>query len=780
MSEVEDLEQRIRTLRERISDLSRASVRISTSLDLDTVLAEVVDSARSLTGARFGSVTTVDSSGEFQDFVTRGTTDSERERLLSWPEGPRLFEYLRDLPGPIRVKDLPSHVAGLGIDGSVLLPYSPFLGTPMRHRGELIGSFWLAQNENDTEFTAEDEELLVLFAGQAAAAIANAKSYRDEQHTRANLEALIDTSPVGVVVFNATSAEPISVNREATRIVEHLRGPGYSHEELLRLVSCKRADGSEFSLDQLPLATILGRADTIRAEEFVLSIPDGTSISALVSATPVHGDQGIETVVVTLQDLEPLQDIDRMRADFLNMVSQELRFPLTSIKGATTTVLDSQRSLSTSEVLQFVRIVDDQAGRMTSLIGDLFDAGSIDAGTLFINPEPTDSIALVNEAQQAFVDGGGIHQLQVDIQKDLPPVLADRGRIVQVLGTLLTNATRFAPTSTIRIAATFENGFVEFSVDDDGRGLTSDELKNLFRKYTSSPQDNRRLDLNVGLAVCKGIIETHGGRIRAESAGLGTGTRIAFTLPIADNLVSSNLTGSNATELGERIRVLAVDNDPQTLRFVRETLDGVGFDTHIASHIEEFERILKNEKPALVLINLLMPGNDGVELVSQIPALEALPIIFMSPNNREESFSRALNAGAEDYLVKPFAPTELIARVRGVLRRREGPALFTLHDLTIDYPRRRATLADHEIDLTATEYNLLATLSRNAGRVLSYDELARRVWDRRDEVDPKLVRAFIKRLRGKLSDPVSNPTYILTQRGVGYQMPMSSSNVTIP
>ena len=780
MSEVEDLEQRIRALRERISDLSRASVRISTSLDLDTVLAEVVDSARSLTGARFGSVTTVDSSGEFQDFVTRGTTDSERERLLSWPEGPRLFEYLRDLPGPIRVKDLPSHVAGLGIDGSVLLPYSPFQGTPMRHRGELIGSFWLAQKENGTEFTAEDEELLVLFAGQAAAAIANAKSYRDEQHTRANLEALIDTSPVGVVVFNATSAEPISVNREATRIVEHLRGPGYSHEELLRLVSCKRADGSEFSLDQLPLATILGRADTVRAEEFVLSIPDGTSISALVSATPVHGDQGIETVVVTLQDLEPLQDIDRMRADFLNMVSQELRFPLTSIKGATTTVLDSQRSLSTSEVLQFVRIVDDQAGRMTSLISDLFDAGSIDAGTLFINPEPTDSIALVNEAQQAFVDGGGIHQLQVDIQKDLPPVLADRGRVVQVLGTLLTNATRFAPISTIRIAATFENGFVEIAVDDDGRGLSPDELSNLFRKYTSSSQADQRLDLNVGLAVCKGIIETHGGRIRAESAGLGTGTRIAFTLPIADNLVSSNLTGSNANEPGERIRVLAVDNDPQTLRFVRETLDGVGFDTHITSHVEEFERILKNEKPALVLINLLMPGSDGVELVSQIPALEALPIIFMSPNNREESFSRALSVGAEDYLVKPFAPTELIARVRGVLRRREGPALFTLEDLTIDYPRRSATLADREIDLTATEYNLLATLSRNAGRVLSYDELARRVWDRRDEVDPKLVRAFIKRLRGKLGDPVSNPTYILTQRGVGYQMPMPSSNVTIP
>ena len=642
----------------------------------------------------------------------------------------------------------------------------------MRHRGKLVGSFWLADKVDGTEFTDEDEEILVLFASQAAVAIANARSYRDESHTRANLEALIETSPVGVVVFDARSGKPVSLNREAYRVVERLRKPGQPAEDLLEIISCKRTDGSEIALDELPLAALLGTGETVRAEEIVLFIPDGPSITALISATPVHGDESIESVVVTLQDLEPLQELDRMRADFLGMVSHELRFPLTSIKGATASVLGAKHTFGVSELMQFFRIVDDQADHMTNLIGELLDAGSIDAGTLFVSPEPTDAALLIDEARAAFIAGGAVHNVMVEVPANLPPILADSGRVVQVLSTLLTNASRYAPPSTIRISVAVDNGYAEFSVDDDGRGLTSDEVSSLFKKYTGSVQDARKLDLNLGLAVCKGIVEAHGGRIRAESAGLGTGTRVAFTMPIADLAGYSDQASSNAQVSGERVRVLVVDNDPQVSRFIRDTLDASGFRTFVSSNADDLERVLATERPAIVLMNLLLPGCDCVELISQMTSLAVLPIIFMSTNHREETFARALSAGADDYLVKPFTPTELITRVRSVLRRRVGPASFTLHDLTIDYQRRLVNLADREVELTATEYNLLVTLSRNAGRVTTYDELAHRVWEGRDEVDPKLVRAFVKRLRSKLGDSVSNPIYIRTQRGVGYQMPM--------
>ena len=221
----------------------------------------------------------------------------------------------------------------------------------------------------------------MLFAAHAAVAIANARAFRNERRARADLEALVDTAPVGVVVLDAATGRLVSLNREARRIVERLRRPGSTTEDLLDVVTCRRADGSELALDTFPLATVLRSAERVRAEEIVLSAPDGPSVAALLSATPVHGDGGIETVVIALQDLAPIEELDRMRADFLGMVSHELRVPLTSIKGATTTVLAARRAFRAAELVQFFRIVDDQTDRMTDLIGDLIDAGSIDART---------------------------------------------------------------------------------------------------------------------------------------------------------------------------------------------------------------------------------------------------------------------------------------------------------------------------------------------------------------------------------------------------------------
>ena len=692
---------------------------------------------------------------------------------MEWTEGPRLFEYFRDLEGPLRIADVSAYVQALGFPTD-LLPSKTFQGTPMRHRGVHVGNFYLAEKEGDEPFTDEDEEILVLFASQAATAIANARTYRAEQRARADLEALIETSPVGVVVFDVGTGRPVSLNREARRIVESLRMPGRTAEDLLGILTCGFADGREIALDKFPLAQALSSAETVRAEEIVLTTPDGRSITTLVNATPIHAEDGaVASVVVTMQDLALLQELERMRAEFLGMVSHELRVPLTSIKGSTAAALGAARLVAPAETREYFRIIDDQADRMIGLIADLLDAGRIETGTLSVSPEPSEVGALVDQARNAFLSGDARHAVLIDLPPGLPPVLADRQRIVQVLNNLLANAARHYPdTAPIRIAAERDGVHVAVSVADEGRGIAPERLGQLFRKYVTAGDRDGEVGGGLGLAICKGLVEAHGGRIRAESGGLGLGARFTFTLPVAQTASTGALPrrpGRPGAET-EAAPILVVDDDPETLRHVRDTLADAGFAPLVTGDHREMSRILQAEKPRLVLLDLMLPGTDGVQLMQTVPELADQPVIFISGYGRDETIASALDAGADDYIVKPFSPTELVARIRAALRRRADPVPMVLGDLAIDYDRRRVTVAGRAVELTATEYELLRVLSQGAGRVLTHDTLLRRVWNGRT-ANPKIVRAYVKRLRSKLGDDAQRPAYILTEPRVGYRMP---------
>ena len=759
-------------MRKHVSDLSTAILRISESLDLQTVLHQVVESARALTDARYGAIATIDESGMPEDFVTSGIAEEDHRRMKEWPDGPRLFEHFRDLPGPLRLADVGAYVRSLGFTAD-LLPQGTFQGTPMRHRGVHVGNFYLMEKEGDGRFTREDEEILLLFASQAATAIVNARTYRAEQRARADLEALVETSPVGVVVFDASTGHPVMFNREATRIVESLHTPDRPIEDLLGVIVCRRGDGREIALDQFPLAAALRSAETVRAEEVVLSVPDGRSVTTLINLTPIHSADGtVESVVTTVQDLAPLQELERARSEFLSMVSHELRAPLAAIKGSTSTVLGASRRFPPTEMLQYFRVIEDQADLLTDLIGDLLDVGRIETGTLSVTPEPSEVGALVEQARNTFLAGGGTHAVVIDLPPDLPHVLADQGRIVQVLNNLFTNAARHSPeASPIRVAAAGDDMHVAVSVSDEGRGVAPERLPHLFRK--SSGDGSRRVGAGLGLAICRGLVEAHGGRIRVESGGLGHGARFTFTVPVADQAAEADSVTPRpdvSQDGGEQKRVLVVDDDPQTLRFVRHALGDAGYGPLVTGDHRELPGIIRTQRPALVLLDLALPGTDGITLMEHVPELADLPVIFISGYGRDETIARALEAGAEDYLVKPFSSTELIARVRAALRRRSKPEQFKLGDLAIDYERRRVSVAGHKVHLTATEYDLLHALSLNAGKVSTYETLLRQVW-RTWDGDPRLVRAFVKQLRRRLGDDADSPTYIVNERGVGYRMP---------
>ena len=781
--------------RDRLSRLSEASLRINETLEFDNVLQVVVDSARTLTGARYGTIATLNESGGPGHFFSSGTTGEEHQQLEETPGGILFFEHIRGFREPMRVSDFSSHFRSTGLaEFHPPLPVGAFLAAPIRHQREEVGNIYLGRELGEPAFTREDEETLVLFASQAALVIANARRYRDEQRARARLETLIDISPVGVAVVDARTGAPLSFNREAGRIVESLRGPDESPAQLLEVLSYRRADGR--SIAPFDIANELIGGETVRAEEIVLSVPDGRSITVLVNATPLRSgdDTEVEAVVATLQDMTSLHELEKLRADFLGMVSHELRAPLTSIKGSVDTLLESFNSLDSTEMLQFIRIIKLQSDRMRDLISDLLDVARIAAGMLSVTPEPAGVGDLVDEAKNTFLTGGGRRDLAIDMELDLPRVMADRRRIVQVLCNLLSNAARYSPeSSAIRVNASLGADCVEVSVADEGQGLSPEEMPLLFRKFSrTSGQggEHEAPDTGLGLAICKGIVEAHGGRIWAASAGLGQGSTFTFTLPLAGGaIVAVESPGPSVRSqpgAREQARILAVDDDPMVLRYVRDALSRAGYTPLVTTDPDEALRIVEREQPRLVLLDLLLPGSDGIELMQRILEIAAAPVIFLSAYGGDETIARAFEAGATDYMVKPFSPTELVARVRGALRRRLAastgaqPKPFILGDLVIDYGERRVSVAERAVHLTPTEYELLFDLSVNAGRVVTFDALLDQVWGAGRSSGKGSVRTYVKRLRRKLGEDAGSPKYIFAEPRVGYRMPKAGQTSVEP
>ena len=658
----------IEAMRYRLKMLCSATLRINESLEFETVLQEVADSARTLTGARYGVIITTDGAGRISHFLDSGLTPEEAQLLWEISEGPLFNDLLIRSTQPLRTANFQGLVESLGFSDIPLpmqmSPLMPFLAVPIGYHGKCVGNIYLAEKENGKEFTSEDEETLVIFASQAAMVISNAHRYREEQRARADLEALVETSPVGVVVFDAKTGEPVSFNREARRIVSTLCAPGGSEEELLEVLTVIRADGRETSLNELPLAQVLSRGETVRAEEITLRARGGRSVTTLVNSTPILSAEGeVESVIVTLQDMTSVEELERLRAEFLAMVSHELRAPLTSIKGSAATLLESLNSLDPVEIIQFIRIIESEADRMRDLISELLDVARIETGTLSVFPQPVEVADLVDEARNTFLSSGGRDNVSIDLQPNLLKVLADRRRIIQVLGNLLSNAARYSPESTvIQVSATQQAGHVAFSVADEGRGVEPDRLPFLFRKFSRIEPESLGRDVSgagLGLAICKGIVETHGGRIWAESEGAGSGTKFIFTLPVAptsdSNLTIETRDATERHDMRTRDHILAVDDDPQTLRLVRDTLAKAGYIPHVAVDSVHALRLVAEHKPRLVLLDLMLPGGDGMELMNDISNITDVPVIFLSGYGQDNIIAKAFELGAADYVVKPFS-----------------------------------------------------------------------------------------------------------------------------
>jgi two-component system, OmpR family, KDP operon response regulator KdpE len=226
--------------------------------------------------------------------------------------------------------------------------------------------------------------------------------------------------------------------------------------------------------------------------------------------------------------------------------------------------------------------------------------------------------------------------------------------------------------------------------------------------------------------------------------------------------------------MARRASILVVDDEPPIRRLLRTSLTAQGYDVLEATGGQEAIDAVGRDKPDLVILDLGLPDLGGIEVIRVLRQRSSLPIIVLSVRDDERGKVEALDLGADDYVIKPFGVDELVARIRTALRHRfqaqgEKP-LFTAGDLAVDLVRRSVKRGGEEVHLSPKEYDLLAELVANAGKVLTHRHILNKVWGPAHTEDAQYLRVFIRNLRSKLEPDPARPQLILTEPGVGYRL----------
>jgi two-component system, OmpR family, KDP operon response regulator KdpE len=221
------------------------------------------------------------------------------------------------------------------------------------------------------------------------------------------------------------------------------------------------------------------------------------------------------------------------------------------------------------------------------------------------------------------------------------------------------------------------------------------------------------------------------------------------------------------------LRILIIDDEPQICRLLRVSLGAYGYDVSEAANGQEGINKVAIFKPDLIILDLGLPDIDGKEVIRLLRDWCQTPIIILTARGQEEEKVEALDAGADDYITKPFGVSELMARIRVSLRRTaqsEDEPVITCGDLVVDLAQRRVSVGGREVKLTPTEYDIIKVLAQHAGKVLTHKQLLKTVWGYSGNEDSHYTRVFIGQLRKKIEENPNQPRYIITESGVGYRL----------
>jgi PAS domain S-box-containing protein len=365
---------------------------------------------------------------------------------------------------------------------------------------------------------------------------------------------------------------------------------------------------------------------------------------------------------------------ERLRSEFLGMVTHELRSPLAAIKSAIA-LLEGEAAAHTGDIPELLSAMNSQADRVLALVGNLLDMAQIEAGAFSVNPKPTDLGSVVDAAVTNFAALNRV-DVRLSVAGDLPPVEVDDHRIVQVMANLLSNAARYHRKGTpIKVALSGSPEGVRVSVRNTGTPIPVEQIPLLFRKFSRLDDGNRigSGGTGLGLAISKGIVEAHGGTIWAASDRELEEVEFTFSIPTAGGWVGKGRPSMNGTKPNVSARqtnnVVIIDDEPLLLRHLEKILARAGYETAASTNPREAIELIQRTQPSIVLLDVIMPGMNGFEVLKELRKTSAVPVIFVSASNREEDKVRGLGIGADDYVTKPFSEGELLARIARAIDR---------------------------------------------------------------------------------------------------------------
>lgn len=405
--------------------------------------------------------------------------------------------------------------------------FKAVIAVPAFSRDKLVGILFLGEKLSGEPYSPDDLELLLNMASEAGIAIENAKLYRDITQTRDYLSNLIQKSGDAIVTLDPKGSV-LTLNEGAKNIF------GYEEAEAVG----RRPFGISDNVFQELLDRLL-RGETILNMETSAQHKNGTKIPLLLTASPIRDPDGeITGIFVIMKDITEIKKVEQLKDEFLSVVSHELRTPLTPIKGYLAFLLSGQLGKVEPKQREALEIITNQSNHLQDLLDSVIDLSRIEAGKPpELEREPVFIPSVIEESLSAFkpaYDAKGI-KLTAVYQAEPVTIMGDRKKLLRLTANLLENGLKFTPSGgAVDITVSKEEQSVKFVIADTGIGLEAKNLRKIFERFSQvdSSYTRRAGGLGVGLSIAKEIIEAHGGKIWAESAGLGRGARFSFTLPI--------------------------------------------------------------------------------------------------------------------------------------------------------------------------------------------------------------------------------------------------------